>query len=734
MSLYHNNLGYLYDELRRLDLFLERAVAQFRIRRSRDSPAEFRGLYISDEDIDDLMTDDKHKACPYTGEPAEKASVNTEPKLRALRSEIEQRINDSQRAGVLLRLPHLSTVFGLSPFETDVLLLALAPELDLRYQKLYAYLQDDVSRKRPSVDLALRLFCETLDERVKAREVLTESSPLFTSSLLMLCEDSAERPTPLLSRFIKMDDRVVEFLLGSDHLDPRLTATLRMVRWVAPEIDLRDLVIPENVKASLEKIIDSVAAGTPWVCLLHGPTGSGKKASAEVVCQALGRSLLVIDLPLLFRSNISFQTLLRLSFREAWLYRSAIYLDGWDELLKDEPTHLAGMRIVEQEIERFPGLVFLGSRSPWQPTSLFHRKFVNIELQLPNDQSRRKLWEMQLRNGHPLNTEVDPSRLASAFRFTGGQIRHAIVQGESHAHLRQGEGYQLTMEDLLAGCRVESTRHLIAFAKKISPKRLWGDLVLPKDTLMQLREFCQQARYRVTVYGDWGFDQKLSLGKGLLALFAGPSGTGKTLSAEILANELGLDLYKVDLSCVVSKYIGETEKNLSRVFQDAQDSNAILLFDEADALFGKRSEVKDAHDRYANIEINYLLQRVEEYEGVIILASNMSKNIDDAFLRRMHFCIEFPFPNEDYRLRIWQGIFPPQAPLEEDLDFEFLASKFKIAGGNIKNVALAAAFRAAEDEGVIRMDHLVMGMKREYQKLGKVCEKAEFERYYDLVR
>jgi len=288
---------------------------------------------------------------------------------------------------------------------------------------------------------------------------------------------------------------------------------------------------------------------------------------------------------------------------------------------------------------------------------------------------------------------------------------------------------------LLAGCRAESTQQLVAFAKKITPRRGWNDLVLPRDTLAQLREFCQQARYRVQVYDEWGFGQRLSLGKGVIALFAGPTGTGKTLSAEILAHELGLDLYKVDLSYVVSKYIGETEKNLSRVFQDAQESNAILFFDEADALFGKRSEVKDAHDRYANIEINYLLQRVEEYEGVIILASNMSKNIDTAFMRRLHFCVEFPFPDEDHRLRIWRGIFPPQAPLAGDIDFDFLARKFKIAGGSIKNVSLAAAFHAADDGGgIIRVEHIVLALKREYQKLGKVCEKLEFEQYYDLVR
>ena len=195
-----------------------------------------------------------------------------------------------------------------------------------------------------------------------------------------------------------------------------------------------------------------------------------------------------------------------------------------------------------------------------------------------------------------------------------------------------------------------------------------------------------------------------------------------------------MDLYQIDLSCVVSKYIGETEKNLSRVFEEAQDSNAILFFDEADALFGKRSEVRDAHDRYANIEINYLLQRVEEYEGVLIMASNLSKNIDNAFMRRLTFSIEFPFPDEGSRLAIWRGIFPDVAPFGNEMDFEFLARKFKIAGGNIKNVAVAAAFRAADNGGVISMEHLALALKREYQKLGKVCEKSDFERYYELVR
>jgi SpoVK/Ycf46/Vps4 family AAA+-type ATPase len=253
--------------------------------------------------------------------------------------------------------------------------------------------------------------------------------------------------------------------------------------------------------------------------------------------------------------------------------------------------------------------------------------------------------------------------------------------------------------------------------------------VLPNDRIELLQEIRSTLQYRPLVYGDWGFDEKLSLGKGLNVLFAGPSGTGKTMAAEILACELGLELYKTDLSTIVSKYIGETEKNLSRIFTEAASSNAILFFDEADALFGRRSEVRDSHDRYANIEVNYLLQEMERYEGMAILATNLRKNMDEAFVRRMHFVVDFPFPSAEDRLRIWEGVLPENTPREPDLDFEFLAASFELTGGNLKNIALAAAFLAAAGDGSVAMSHLIRATRREYQKMGKVLSGDEFGEY-----
>ena len=292
----------------------------------------------------------------------------------------------------------------------------------------------------------------------------------------------------------------------------------------------------------------------------------------------------------------------------------------------------------------------------------------------------------------------------------------------------------LSEREVYRGCYAQSNQKLGASARKIAPQHGWGDIVLPPDGLAQLGEVCAQVRHRRKVYGEWGFDAKVSLSKGLCVLFYGPSGTGKTLAVEVIANELELEAYKIDLSTVVSKYIGETEKNLSAIFQEAETSNAILFFDEADALFGKRSEVKDAHDRYANIEINYLLQRMEEFEGMVVLATNLRKNIDEAFFRRMHFAVEFPFPDEQRRYRIWRQHFPEAVTVAEDVDFNFLASRLDLAGGSIRNVVLNAAFLAAANSGVIGMKHLIHAARREYEKLGRLCTEAEFSPYHSLLR
>jgi SpoVK/Ycf46/Vps4 family AAA+-type ATPase len=377
------------------------------------------------------------------------------------------------------------------------------------------------------------------------------------------------------------------------------------------------------------------------------------------------------------------------------------------------------------EINGVAEISFLAGDRAWDPADEFrYRPFVRIELGIPSFQDRCRLWQKAI--GGVGGSAMDIGALANKFRFTGGQIFDAAATARHLAHRRQPDAPTVAMRDLYEGARLQSNPKLSALARKIEPHYSWGDIILPPDRIEQLREICNYMKHRSLVYDQWGFDQKLALGKGLNVLFAGPPGTGKTMAAEIIAHEFSLDLYKIDLSSVVSKYIGETEKNLSRIFTEAETSNAILFFDEADALFGRRSEVRDSHDRYANIEIGYLLQRMEEYQGVVILATNLRKNMDEAFVRRLHFAIEFPFPNERDRRRIWQGVWPEATPRSSELDLNWMARQFDLAGGSIRNIAVGAAFLAAENSGTVKMFHLLHATRREYQKMGKVVLDGEF--------
>jgi SpoVK/Ycf46/Vps4 family AAA+-type ATPase len=315
--------------------------------------------------------------------------------------------------------------------------------------------------------------------------------------------------------------------------------------------------------------------------------------------------------------------------------------------------------------------------------------------------------------------------MAAKFRFTPGQIRSAL---DDAAILSVWENKE-TPAVLDQACYRQIRHRLERKAVRIEPRYTWDDIILPDEQKDLLRNACNQVKYRALVYGEWGFERKLAYGKGLSMLYAGPPGTGKTMSAQVVAKELRMELYKIDLSQVVSKYIGETEKNLHEIFGEAQKSGAILFFDETDALFGKRSEVKDAHDKYANIETAYLLQKMEEYEGISVLATNLLNNIDEAFLRRINYVIKFPFPDAEYREKLWRATFPKETPLSDDLDFRWLAHKYEIAGGNIKNVVLSAAFLAAETEERVGMRHIVHAVRHELQKSGKIISRHDLEDY-----
>ena len=618
------------------------------------------------------------------------------------------------------RFVALGQRFGLAALELDILLVALAPEIDPRYERLYAYLQDDVTRKRPGVDLILNLLSATAEEKLAGRRHFLPASPLLRHQLLQLHEDPPGSHTTLLSRYCKVDERIVDYLLGGDdsalHPDDCLTI-------FPADSRISETPLSEAQRETLPRLLAEGRA----VLHLRGVSGSGRRTVAAYLARRSRRDLLCFDPNrALARGEDDFQAICRRVVREARLREALLYVAEVDALLDDDRE--ARLREFSQALEDWDGPTVLAGELPWRPLSLYRaRPFARVELAIPDFAERARLWR---REATGLSAE-DLEAVAARFNFTPGQIRAAAHSAGQMARSRQGGPSRIQSAELFDACRRHSNQKLGALARKIDPRHGWDDIVLPEDALEQLREICRQAVHRPLVLGQWGFERKLSYGKGLNVLFSGPPGTGKTLAAEVIARDLGLDLYQIDLSRVVSKYIGETEKNLDKIFTEARTSNAILLFDEADALFGKRSEVKDAHDRYANIETGYLLQKMEEYEGIAILATNLRGNLDEAFIRRMSFCVEFPFPREGERRLIWEKIWPSQAPRRADLPLERMAERFEISGGNIKNIALAAAFLAAHDGGEISVRHLLRATRREYQKMGKILDDGDFRERMD---
>ena len=737
---YADSAAYLADELRRLDLLLRRRVAAVRA----GDPGANRGggLYVADEEVDRLLAPEAATT------PAE---APLDDRIDAVTERIAARRERTLDAGTDLRAVTLAERFDLDAREFDALLVSLAPELDRKYERGYAYLQDDITQTRPSVGLVLDVLGEGERDRLAARETFARDAPLVAGGLVSL---SADGDAPLLAHRVTTDQRVVGYLLGRDGVDPRLAD---VIAAVDPETRVADLPVDDGVRERVERLApmgavgDVTDAGSETVRPLryvHGPPGVGRDAAVEAMCRLAGRSLVRAEAVDLVRSGVEdpFGRLVR----EARLRGAAVHVANIDALDGEGGPAVDGVSAdaVLRRLDHFDGLLFLTGEEPWPGRpALDGHEFVSLHLPRPGYERRRDLWE---RRSDALPEGVDPAELAATFRLTAGAMDDAIGaarafggRGSDADAIEDGDGTgdadathssrAFSAEALYRGCRVQSRETLGALARRSDTVYDWEDIVLPEDTEAQLREVAAHVKHRGTVYSDWGFDERFSDGTGMNVLFSGPSGTGKTMAAEIIAADAGLDMFKVDLATVVSKYIGETEENLKEIFDEAEHTDAVLFFDEADALFGERSEVSDSQDRYANVEVSYLLQRMEDHDGAVILASNFKENIDDAFLRRINANVEFPRPDRAARAEIWQTVFPEATPVG-GLDIAFL-SQFEITGGNIKNVALTASFLAADDEEseTVEMAHVVRALRRELQKTGRLVNPEEFGEYRDLV-
>lgn len=599
-------------------------------------------------------------------------------------------------------LTSLSRRFGLTAFERSVLLLCAAIELDPSMLPLCALAQGDAARCYPTFALAMNLFDDP------AWDVLSPERPLRFWRMIEINQPGAQ---PLTTSALRADEWVVNYLKGLLYVDDRLMPLLTPLGIVEGNEKL-----PPSQSVVVDQIVEHLRQFIPTqnfpVVQLIGADSLTKRLVATHAANALGLHLYRLPTRLLPAQAADLETLARLWDRERLLLPISLYLDT-QETESGAVAEGQTTPPLNRFLARSNGIFFIDTRERWPRLD---RDSLCCDISKPTPAEQQLAWREILGE----RTNGLAGRLSGQFNLNLAEIKRIANPLLASASDQNSD----VSSKLWDACLLTTRPRLDALAQRLDPKATWEDIVLPPGEIDLLKQIADQVGQRSRVYEDWGFSRKMNRGLGINALFAGESGTGKTMAAEVIANELRLNLYRIDLSAVVSKYIGETEKNLRRLFDAAEEGGTILFFDEADSLFGKRSEVRDSHDRYANIEVNYLLQRMESYRGLAILATNMKTALDSAFMRRLRFVVNFSQPELAERKAIWQRMFPPEVPTS-GLDFDRLA-RLNLTGGNIHSIALNAAFLAAQAGTPVTMSLTLSAARAEFRKLERPINEADF--------
>lgn len=690
------NLAYLAGQLRRLRLLVKRRVLWLREGWRQDALHEYPGLVIADAQADRLLELD-HAGLEQHFYETDAAATAMDAAATELDGQLKAKAEAMALDGRQPALLELAERFDLTEFERETLLLCLAPDIDPAFERLYAYLHDDVSRKQLSPHLAVALLSAPDDRNALLGSFLTHGR--LVSGHLIELDNAEQTGAPLGHVALRLPHRILGYLIGQGS---RIDRALPLSRIVATQ-----LTTAQREKASLiaQAVRRQRSDVMPAVNLF------GRPEAAPGIALGIGDQLGIVMCRLDLQAGAQpDRGVLELVERECRLLDLGVFVEA-SSLDRIERSALF------RAMERLDLLMIVSSREPLQ----WNRTLLVAETPRLDSALQIEIWRGELGDEWQAQAETVEA-ITQQYDLSPEAIARTIARARASINPRGGNGSQ-TQIDLWQACRSQVGADMDEVAQLIKPVHVLDDIVLPADVLEQIHDIAAQVENRARVYGGWGFGAHLSRGAGVSALFSGASGTGKTMAAEILAGRLGLDLYRIDLAGVVSKYIGETEKNLRRVFDAAERSGVVLFFDEADALFGRRSEVRDSHDRYANIEIDYLLQRMEDYRGLAILATNRKAALDRAFMRRLRFLVEFPFPDAASRLQIWKRAFPAQAPLR-DIDHEDLA-RMELTGGSIRNISLNAAFLAAHESTAIDMGHVRRAAMREYAKLDKLMTPAE---------
>jgi len=637
--------------------------------------------------------------------------------------------------------------FDLDDFERDVLLLALAPAIDGSFNALYGRVRGSSYRAPLDIDGALTLLVDDFSDRVRYRQAFSPAGRLLRHNLILVGRGAPDGGDEFLALELRLPARLITLLLGQEGDDETLQSFSRLIE---PTETLERVVLPYDDKKRIVELIaqhasylsaldawglrDAIPYGRGITMLFSGPPGTGKTLTARAVAHHLGRRLLLVDAARLAGQDRAFEQNLDNLMREARLQGAVLFFDECEGLFAAQNRLGGHLPALLQALEQFEGVCLLATNLPQILDHALDRRILyRVNFATPTAVMREAIWEVHFPATLPRAADVDLPYLARRFEFTGGYIKNAVLLAAGAAAGRAAAAQAplgLTQRDLLEACYSQLRSRLHELADHDQADLRLDDLILPDDIKRQIVEIIEAVSAQSRVFRDWGFGKKFNKGRGLSALFDGEPGTGKTLSAEVIAAELGLGLYRVNVANVVSKYIGETEKNLTRIFAEARGSQSVLLFDEADSLFAKRVEVKHSNDRFANMETNVLLQLIERYDGLVILTTNLKTSIDNAFERRLSFKINFPFPDAETRTSIWRHLIPEDAPLEKDLDFDLLGECFDLSGGSIKNAVLRTAYRAAATDKPLSMDLFEDAAKRECQAAGKLFRVARRDEHW----
>lgn len=613
----------------------------------------------------------------------------------------------------LSNLKRLEEKLQLTSLETNIILILFALEVDPRYERIFAYIQDNMNMTYVTVELLNKLFCSIKDETEALYAYF--AMPFKLSMLDMISFSSSDTSSDIIfKKPILLSPSVRNYLLGDVHLQGTLARYCTIIEpYQEPSVSL------SGVEKSIEENVDKATnTSERYLINIYGKSEKMKKDEAVKIASSFYVGLLCVDTKAAIKTEESFEKIVPSLLRDALLTGTLLYFESFEYCLESEKSNeLEVISILEQ----LSWMTFFSSKKSWNPAKIPNAvNFYSFEHVNDDPNYTKHYWEEALSRYDSSMASDLSQTLSHTFDFLEEEIDAIVAYLDTQKKL----GKTIDKEHTLRACRSKITADLGKYAQHIKASGTFEDLVLSQKQSEKLQEIVIHHKYQDKIFQEWGFDAFFQ-SRGIGVLLSGPSGTGKTMTASILANTLGLELYKIDLSKMISKYVGETEKQLSELFDTAKKTGTMLFFDEADSVFGKRSAVQDAHDRYANIEVSYLLQKIEEYEGIVILASNFKENIDEAFLRRFRFTVEFSMPNVEQRELLWTKFFSEDI-LAKPISFEMHAKRFKLSGANIRNIALYAAFNAAADESKISIIHIVKALKGELNKIGNGYTEDDF--------